>query len=115
MSNFCGTIGKTTVQARADRDGCGVTMTIHDASGYRLAAPRREIQTIDTRRWSICASAGRSICSRGVSPLSSHRFRIVPTGTAEATCHSVRPRPGIADRKLFTQVRNKWRLLFGYK
>jgi hypothetical protein len=41
MSNFCGTIGKTTVQARADRDGRGVTMTIHDASGYRLAAPRR--------------------------------------------------------------------------
>ena len=36
MSNFCGTIGKTTVQARADRDGRGVTMTIHDASGYRL-------------------------------------------------------------------------------
>jgi hypothetical protein len=36
MSNFCGTIGETTVQARADRDGRGVTMTIHDASGYRL-------------------------------------------------------------------------------
>jgi hypothetical protein len=36
MSNFCGTIGKTTVQARAHRDGRGVTLTIHDASGYRL-------------------------------------------------------------------------------
>ncbi len=34
MSNFCGTIGKTTVQARAHRDGRGVTKT--DASGYRL-------------------------------------------------------------------------------
>jgi hypothetical protein len=45
-----------------------------------------EIQTIDTRRWSICPALGIR------SPLSSHRFRIVQTGTAEATCHSVRPR-----------------------